>query len=326
MPEISVIVPVYKVEPYIHKCVDSILAQTFSDYELILVDDGSPDTCGNICDEYAKKDARIRVIHKENGGLSDARNAGMKIACGEYVIFIDSDDYIKPNFVEILYRACVSHKADVAMCGYVTVDEQGNNIKNYYPNEPQNIEVVTGRTLLHYFYKEDGVVNQVVWNKIYKKSLFNKLKFQKGRYYEDGYIIAPLFWNVKKIAIVRNTLYYYVQRKNSIMNSKINTKKIIDSNDSYKYRIEFFKERSYLLYMKAIGDYLNWILRTTKKYPRKKIGKKMFKYLQDNYRFFYSQTKHSESMKYKVRNGLAYVNLNILYKLNVVHTMFRKDK
>ena len=117
MPTISVIVPVYKVEPYIRKCVDSILGQTFSDIQVILVDDGSPDQCGKICDEYAKQDNRVEVIHKENGGLSDARNAGIPYAKGEYIIFLDSDDYIENDMFEYMYTRIKDSGADMATCG-----------------------------------------------------------------------------------------------------------------------------------------------------------------------------------------------------------------
>ena len=126
MPTISVIVPVYKVEPYIRKCVDSILGQTFSDIQVILVDDGSPDQCGKICDEYAKQDNRVEVIHKENGGLSDARNAGIPYAKGEYIIFLDSDDYIDERMVERLHSLLNETNASIAACDFLCFFEDGS--------------------------------------------------------------------------------------------------------------------------------------------------------------------------------------------------------
>lgn len=116
MPEVSIIVPVYKVEPYLNKCVDSILAQTFTDFECILVDDGSPDSCGKICDEYVQKDSRVKVIHQENQGLSAARNSGLDMASGAWIVFVDSDDWIEPDAVEVLYRAALQNDADMAVC------------------------------------------------------------------------------------------------------------------------------------------------------------------------------------------------------------------
>ena len=118
-PKISIIVPVYKVEKYIHKCIDSILNQTFKDFELILVDDGSPDNCGKICDEYAKKDSRVIVIHKENGGLSSARNSGLDIARGDYIGFVDSDDYIENDMYELLYNLCEENNCDISSCSSI---------------------------------------------------------------------------------------------------------------------------------------------------------------------------------------------------------------
>ena len=130
MPEISVIVPVYKVEKYIHRCVDSILGQTFSDIQVILVDDGSPDTCGDICEEYARRDSRVRVIHKENGGLSDARNAGIPQADGKYIIFIDSDDFIEMDMLEYLYSNIRNANADMATCGCFDVYSDRTEAQN----------------------------------------------------------------------------------------------------------------------------------------------------------------------------------------------------
>lgn len=126
MCEISIIVPVYKVEPYLRKCVDSILAQTFTDFEVILVDDGSPDNSGKICDEYASKDSRVRVIHKKNGGLSSARNAGIDVARGKYLGFVDSDDYIEKDMYELLYDNIVKEQADLSICGIYDVYEGKN--------------------------------------------------------------------------------------------------------------------------------------------------------------------------------------------------------
>src|SRR5690348_8514297 len=130
-PKISIIVPIYDVQKYLFKCIDSILAQTFTDYELILVNDGSPDSCGEICNEFAKKDKRIKVIHKKNGGLSSARNAGLEIAKGEYIGFIDSDDFIHNKMYEILYQNALFHSSDIIICDFLKVNE--GEVVNYEP-------------------------------------------------------------------------------------------------------------------------------------------------------------------------------------------------
>ena len=164
MDLISVIVPIYKVEEYLDCCIRSIINQTYSNLEIILVDDGSPDGCPEICDAWVKKDSRIKVIHKENGGLSDARNAGMVIASGEYVAFIDSDDRVESEFIQKLYNVITEHNADIAECAVSYVDENGNilRVRNSAPiTEMGKIEA------LHRLVLEDGVF-QTVWNKLYR--------------------------------------------------------------------------------------------------------------------------------------------------------------
>lgn len=218
MPTISVIVPVYKVEPYIHRCVDSILAQTFSDFELILVDDGSPDNCPQICDEYAEKDNRIHVIHQNNGGLSAARNAGLDAARGECISFIDSDDWISPNMLSVMYEAIQSTNADMAICGVNTVYDENYSTEQY----PSDYDM------------KDGCVNQqegiqllssqawyyvIACNKLYKKQIFCEIRFPEGYSHEDAAIVHRVFGNCKKIMCISQPLYNYLQRDNSIMHS-----------------------------------------------------------------------------------------------------------
>ena len=172
MAEVSIIVPVYQVEKYIRQCVDSILAQTFTDFELILVDDGSKDMSGKICDEYAGMDGRVKVIHKENGGLSDARNIGMDQAVAHYFMFVDSDDYIAPTMVECLYESISNEKADIAACNYLYFFENDRK-KDFSTNI--NAEILTGKEI---FYNRKNERNYgvwtVAWNKLYKHS--NKTK------------------------------------------------------------------------------------------------------------------------------------------------------
>lgn len=235
MPEISVIVPVYKVEPYIHKCVDSILAQTFSDYELILVDDGSPDTCGNICDEYAKKDARIRVIHKENGGLSDARNAGMKIACGEYVIFIDSDDYIDADMLSYLYENLRKADADMATCGIYEV--YADRIEKQ-EEEPEF--VCSGEEAFRCILRGHTIRGEI-WNKLIKRSCISDLGFPKGKLYEDIFYTVDMMQRIKKVAVGTKPKYYYLHRSDSIT-GKAYRPKLFDIIDGYTKNYQVVKQ------------------------------------------------------------------------------------
>lgn len=226
MPEISVIVPVYKVEPYIHKCVDSILTQTFTDYELILVDDGSPDTCGNICDEYAQKDARIHVIHKENGGLSDARNAGMKIACGEYVIFIDSDDYIDADMLSYLYENLKKADADMATCGIYEV--YADRIEK---QEEEPDFVCSGEEAFRCILRGHTIRGEI-WNKLIKRSCISDLEFPKGKLYEDIFYTVDMMQRIKKVAVGTKPKYYYLHRSDSIT-GKAYRPKLFDIIEGY---------------------------------------------------------------------------------------------
>ena len=211
-PLLSIIVPVYDVERYLPKCMDSILAQTFTDFELILVEDGSPDNCPALCDAAAEKDARIRVIHQKNGGLSAARNAGLDAARGEWIGFVDSDDYIAPEMYEVLYQAVQSTGADLALCDYVEVDETGA----LYP--PMHIslaeQVFTGRELLK---NATDTMIQPAWNKLYRRAIFAQLRYPEGKLNEDLFLIPEVCLQIQKAVVVPKALYYYVQRSGSIM-------------------------------------------------------------------------------------------------------------
>ena len=204
MKKISVIVPIYKVEKYIHRCIDSIINQTYKNLEIILVDDGSPDSCPRICDEYAKKDKRIKVIHKENGGLSDARNKGVDIATGDYIAFVDSDDYIHPNMYEVLIYELEKNNSDIALCKYKIVYEK-SKIKTEIDGK---FEVYSLNNLqaLDSMYGKDGVDFIVAWNKLYKKDLFNKIRYPVGKIHEDEYTTYKLLFASKNVIYIEYEL------------------------------------------------------------------------------------------------------------------------
>ena len=215
--KLSIIVPVYKVEPYLRKCVDSILAQTFTDFELILVDDGSPDGCPAICDEYAQKDSRVKVIHKENGGLSDARNAGLDIAQGEYIGFVDSDDWIHPEMYRRLLNTAERTESDIVACQYseVPMGESDENWELYGSEEYQQYERETFISGLYPNLYSEMKLN--VWNKIYRRTIFHKLRFPRGRRFEDYYLQLPILCNAQRLAIISDVLYAYYRHPGSIM-------------------------------------------------------------------------------------------------------------
>ncbi len=208
---ISIIVPVYNVEPYLRRCVDSITCQTYRNLEIILVDDGSPDGCPAICDEYASMDARIRVIHKENGGLSSARNAGLDAANGAYVGFIDSDDYIHPRYCELLYKAFLGSEADIAIADYLQTDKLDEVFED-------NLSVDTSIRV-----ESDIDINAAMyvlaWGKLYKNSLLRNIRFVESiPFSEDrifNFCIYGAFPNLKMVYVPAK-LYYYVQRPGSI--------------------------------------------------------------------------------------------------------------
>lgn len=312
--KVSVIVPVYNIQNWLNRCITSLINQTMQDIEIILVNDGSTDNSALICSQYKKRDPRVRLVNKSNGGLSDARNYGLKFCKGKYVIFVDGDDYVDQNYVKYLYEAIDYNQSDVAMCGYYEVDQKENIIKEVLPNIPNAKDTINGKELYYYFHQPNGVVDQVVWNKIYKFSLFKNLKFEKGRYYEDGYFIAPLCWNAKKISIVRKCLYNYVQRKDSITHSTLTVKKFKDSRDSYLYRINFFKTRNDYFYKLSVGDYKNWIIFTL---TYTKISGEEKKHLKQQYRK-YKKVIYNLNWQDAIKNLLGSLNLDVLiffYKL-----------
>lgn len=211
-PLLSIIVPVYKVENYLPKCIDSILAQTFTDFELILVEDGSPDNCPVLCDAAAAKDARVRVIHQKNGGLSAARNAGLDAARGAWIGFVDSDDYIAPEMYEALYHAVQSTGADLALCDYAEVDETGAPCPPMHGSLSEG--ELTGQELLK---RASGLMVQLAWNKLYRRAIFTQLRYPEGKLNEDLFLIPEVCLQIQKAVVVPKVLYYYVQRSGSIM-------------------------------------------------------------------------------------------------------------
>ena len=216
---ISVIVPIYRVEKFLPQCIESVLNQTFTDFELILVDDGSPDRCPEICDETAKRDARVRVIHQANAGLSAARNAGIEVAHGEWLGFVDSDDYIAPQFYEKLYQTAQRTDADCVMCSVQNVDESGKPIDSALMRVAD--EVKTGREVLRKIGRDDVTPYLTAWNKLYRRKLFNTLRYPAGRQNEDVFVFAELFCQVQRAVCVAEPLYFYRKRIGSIMNSVV---------------------------------------------------------------------------------------------------------
>ena len=214
MPTISIIVPVYNVEKYLRCCVDSILAQTFTDIEVLLVNDGSTDGGGAICDEYAAKDERFVIIHKENGGLSTARNTGLDNCSGRYICFLDSDDYYESDFLQTMYDSIKDSDYDFVSCVANFVDE-GNCLirRNEYPLSRAELR---GDLFDHYYHS--NLIEDAAWNKIYQKSLFDGLRFKEGIIYEDSEMIVRLLKKARSALFIREYKYNYRIRQGSILN------------------------------------------------------------------------------------------------------------
>jgi glycosyltransferase involved in cell wall biosynthesis len=211
---ISIIVPVYKTEIYLHKCLNSIVNQTYKNLEIILIDDGSPDNCGKICDEYAAQDSRIKVMHQKNEGLSASRNAGLKIASGEYIGFVDSDDWIDLGMYEILHKGVEEYESQIAICGYYDVVD--NKLREV--REKDTILCRRDEAIHHLIL--DKTFSNHAWNKLYKRELFDGVFFPHGRAFEDIATTYKLFEKAQNIVCLNSSKYYYLHRKDSIIGDK----------------------------------------------------------------------------------------------------------
>lgn len=217
---ISVIVPIYKVEEYLWACVESILHQSYKELEIILVEDGSPDCCGDICDAYQEKDSRVRVVHKENGGLSDARNAGLRIATGQWVVFVDGDDVLHPQYMEILFRLAADNGADISVCGLQKFTDAFVPEREYVSDQGEFEEsysvLNTEKALSDLLYQTPPMETSAP-GKIYRRRLFDGIEYPVGFYYEDLATIYRIFMKSKKIVATKSLLYGYRMRQTSIM-------------------------------------------------------------------------------------------------------------
>ena len=255
--KISVIVPIYKVEKYIRRCIDSIINQTYKDLEIILVDDGSPDNCPKIIEEYAKLDSRIKVIHKENGGLSSARNAGMKIATGDYLAFVDSDDTIDIKMYEVLYDVLKRNNADISVCDILRIHENDKG-EVIYPEVQQNPvrETEFERAEMIKQMLVNGNIGNFACTKLFKKELFGGITFPDGKVYEDVATIYKVVHKANKIVYVNKVLYYYLFGRVGAITSSFSEKKILDSLEAYHTQYEFLSKN-----YKEIAPYVNvtWV-------------------------------------------------------------------
>ena len=226
-PEISIIVPVYKVEKYLNECIDSILAQTFTDFELILVDDGSPDNCPALCDAAAEKDSRVRVIHKQNGGVSTARNAGLATAQGNWIGFVDPDDFVDKTYYEKMLRAAKQAGAELAVCNEVFMEEDGSLCD--YQEQPLRTEVLSREEAIHRI-RLTPLIQAAT--RLHRRDVLEGIVFPVGKNYEDAFTTPEIIEHATTVACIKEKLYHYRLHPASIMHGKVTLKNLdeIDAN------------------------------------------------------------------------------------------------
>lgn len=245
MELISVIVPVYKVEKYLEKCVKSIQNQTYTNLEILLINDGSPDNCGKICDKLAEEDPRIKVIHKTNGGLSSARNEGIKESHGKYICFVDSDDYIHEKYCEILYKALIETNSDISVVNYKETREENvpiTNTSEIFGNiADKKTTVYEGIEIIKEILNRKTFKN-IPWNKLYKSEIIKNHPFREGTNFEDIYFTFELLTDINKIVFTNEEYYYYIRRGDSIANTP-SEKNLNDFLDAVLYRFYEIKDK-----------------------------------------------------------------------------------
>ncbi|MCK1993412.1 glycosyltransferase [Peribacillus muralis] len=288
LPKVNVIVPIFKVEKYINRCIDSIVNQTFTNLDIILVDDGSPDNCGKIADDYKKKDARIQVIHKKNGGLSDARNHGMRIATGELTIFVDSDDWLELTMIEELVRTSLTFKADIVQAAFYYAHEDHLIFDNRFFTKDAPPLKLDNQALMAELVINERVKN-FAWGKLYRTSLIKDILFKKGVLFEDVFWAHHVMQRVNSYVIVHKPLCYYFQRTDSIVASY--TTRNLDIIQGLKERHMFIEENyknlanhSYQTLLKNILIHYNLLLANRSKDRGGLLRQDLQNYLKTHYR------------------------------------------
>lgn len=224
---VSIIIPIYKIERYIRPCIESVLSQTYRDLEIILIDDGSPDRCPQICDEYANKDPRVKVIHKKNSGLAEARNSGLNVCKGEYIAFVDGDDFIHKRYIEILLQACITQKSAVAIGKFERVPMEIDSSKKISEIlDGGKIKCISGQEANYQIYNENWSRMIIAWGKLFHKSLLNGFYFPDVKLHEDEACIYKLLYSAKRVVLVDQLIYFYRYNPNGLMASRYSVDKM----------------------------------------------------------------------------------------------------
>ena len=259
-PLVSIIIPVYNVEKYLDKCITSVVNQTYTNLEIILIDDGSPDNCPAICDQWQAKDNRIKVIHNENGGLSHARNEGLKIATGEFIGFVDSDDWIEPNMYELLLTALLETDADIAVCNFQVEPKKNKVVQNSIELTEQRL--YSSEEALERLLKKQGKICFCVWNKLYRRNRIINILFPEGKLYEDILWTVKAIGNSKTIVCINSVLYHYLQRPESLShNTRQKVKGWYDKLEMIEQSLEYIRKHCLKLEKFAIANLQTYCLR-----------------------------------------------------------------
>ena len=266
---ISVIVPVYGTEKYLDRCIESIVNQTYKNTEILLVDDGSPDESGKICDAWGKRDRRIRVIHKRNGGLSSARNAGLDAAAGVYLAFADSDDYLREDMLERLHALLTENGTPLAMCGFIRTDECGKPVDAASSSGEHSSRIIAQREMMGMFADGRYTLAAVTWNKLYRRELFQGIRFPEGKICEDGYIMHEIFGKCSQCAFTPEKMYFYIRHSDSILGAGLTIQNLTHIEACCR-RIDYLKQNGFEdLCPKAVYHMFRQYLMLTREIPVK---------------------------------------------------------
>ena len=299
--KVSVVIPIYKVEDLLERCIDSVLDQEYKNLEIILVDDGSPDNSGKICDTYASVDSRVKVIHKTNGGLSDARNTGMKNATGEYITFLDSDDWIEPDFISYLLSIMKINDAEIGACNFL---KKSNIIRNNSEIVNEKICIYSNIEALSALCGDLYLQLTIACGKIYKRELFSNIHYPVGKIHEDEFTTYKVLYKANRIAYTSRQLLNYWQRSESIMNGGFNVKNRFDAIEAFEERAEFFNDLNMIeLYSKTLRM-LFWIYRDVINHLRENDSDSLKKYEEKYMMFLLKLKKSNQSFLFRTYYNL----------------------
>jgi glycosyltransferase involved in cell wall biosynthesis len=327
-PKVSVVVPIYNVEKYLKRCLDSIVNQKYSNLEIILVNDGSPDNCGMIIDTYEKNDERVKALHKPNGGLSDARNYGMQHVTGEYIIFVDSDDWLHKDLIQSLITNSIAFKADVVQSAFYYAYEDHLLFDNRYHTKVDEPTILKKKELMRELVINERVKN-FAWGKLYRTALIKDIPFKEGVLFEDVFWAHKVMHRVKIFVMLHQPLFFYFQRSDSIVGNY--TTKNLDILNGMKERHKFIEKHysglrneSYRMILKTSIIHYNLMLLNRKVDPDRKFKKEIQRYIKENYLQFMIATKNDAHLLRQLKLFYIHPYINAMY-LGIVK-LLRKMK